>query len=115
MPFTQDALTHPHGAVFHISGRFLSEQEEDTLVPAVTKSIGNGVHKFVFNLEKVEYLNSAGISIFVRLVSTVSAAGGKLVFAAVPERIRTLLDVMKLNAVFEIAADEAAARGQLDL
>lgn len=103
------------GAVLRLEGRFLEQNTDSGLLDEMDQLLAGDVHKFVINLEKVEYLNSSGISIFVQLVSRVNRQGGNLVFARAPERIRTLLDVMKLNAVFDITETESAAKSQLNL
>ena len=115
MSFQYTLVRLKDGAVLRLVGRFLEQNTDSGLLDEVDQLLAGNVHKFVINLEKVEYLNSSGISIFVRLVSRVNRQGGSLVFAGAPERIRTLLDVMKLNAVFDIIKTESAAKSQLNL
>lgn len=115
MPFHYALDRLKDGAVLRLVGRFLEQNTNSDLLDEVDQLLARNVHKFVINLEKVEYLNSSGISIFVQMVSRVNRQGGNLVFAGAPERIRTLLDVMKLNAVFDIIETESAAKSQLNL
>lgn len=115
MAFSVDSFETQNGAVLRMHGRFLEKSTDTGILGMVDELMAKGVDKFVVNLHKVEYLNSSGINILVQLVSRVNQVKGKLIFTEVPGRVSNLLEVMKLNAVFEISATEVEARGQLNI
>jgi anti-anti-sigma factor len=65
----------------------------------------------VLDLAGVEFLDSSGIGLLVRLLNRTRAAHGDLKFCSVPARIRELLRITKLAAVFDAHAAEVDAIG----
>ena len=69
------------------------------------------VHNFVLDLGRVGFVDSAGLAVMVRLYKRVRIGEGDVRLAAVPPQVQEVLDLTRLNRVFEISgtAAEAAA------
>jgi anti-sigma B factor antagonist len=63
----------------------------------------------VLDLAKVNFIDSAGLGLLVRLLSRTRAAHGDLKLCAVPERVREVLRITRLGAIFDAAPTESDA------
>jgi anti-sigma B factor antagonist len=75
----------------------------------VQRLIDSGTTHLAINLAGVTELDSSGIGSLVRLFSGLKRSGGKCVFYAPPNKVLMLLKMVRLNTVFDIVEDEAAA------
>ena len=88
--------------VFALGGRFLEKGTGSDLISEIANSLDNHPKDVVVDLETLEYMNSTGIKIIVKMIHLVSGHNRKIVFVSVPERVQELLKVVKLNAMLEI-------------
>jgi len=63
----------------------------------------------VLNLADVEFIDSSGLGLLVRLLTRSRAAGGNLRFCAVPTRVGHVLKITRLDTLFDTHASEAEA------
>jgi len=77
-------------------------------------STGDGMKKFIFNLTRVEFIDSYGIGELARCYSAVRQAGGEVKLAGVSQKVLEVLEISRLNTFFDICADEAAALRTFD-
>jgi anti-sigma B factor antagonist len=76
---------------------------------------GKGRRKFLVNLAGVDFIDSDGLGELTRCFSIVRQAGGDLKLANVQPRVQALLDLTRLNQLFEIhSAEEPALRSFRD-
>jgi anti-sigma B factor antagonist len=61
----------------------------------------------------VSYVDSSGLATLVEYVKLAQDFGGKFALAAVTERVRTILDLVRLSEVFPIYATTAEAKAAL--
>jgi anti-sigma B factor antagonist len=64
----------------------------------------------LLDLSKVGYINSTGISWLVQAHQRVQQGGGRLVLHSVQPFVRGVLDLMRLDSVLNLAADEPEDR-----
>jgi anti-sigma B factor antagonist len=65
--------------------------------------------KLVLNLAEVPYMDSSGIAVLVEALSRLRRAGGKICLTNLQPRVRSILEIARLNTLFILAADEKAA------
>ena len=65
--------------------------------------------RLVLNLAQVPYMDSSAIAVLVETLQKVRKYGGKIYLASLQPRVKGLLEIARLDAIFTIAADEAAA------
>ena len=83
----------------HCSGR-INSTTSDLLQKTIRTLIPKTRH-IVLDLSGVSYIDSSGLGAIVSIYLAVSRAGGKLKISNAQPRIRDLLQVTKLSAVFE--------------
>lgn len=69
----------------------------------------NGRKKFLLNLAGVDHIDSDGMGELVRCYSVVRQRGGEMKLAQLSERVEKLLELTRLNTLFDIYGEEQAA------
>ena len=99
--------------VVRATGRLTLGDSNGTLKNAINDLVDAGRVRIVLNLEGVPYVDSSGLGEIASAHVTVSRTGGKLLLAAVSERVLEALTVTKLMRVLAAAPDEQSAIAQL--
>src|SRR4029453_16929985 len=77
--------------------------------PAVRASLNAMIKKkpkrLVVDLSRVTYVDSTGLAAFIRAMQKVEAYGGKFSLAGVPETVRSIFEMSRLDQVFKIFPD----------
>jgi anti-sigma B factor antagonist len=89
--------------VIDISGR-LSPLGRD-LREAVQRSLVAGHRQFILKMNAVSYIDSCGLGQLVCIYTSVRTSGGNVRLLAPSQRVRELLDITKLDTIFEILED----------
>ena len=91
-------------AIVHLklSGRILDNEQTSKLLKEVDNTISEKINKIVLDIENIEYINSNGLNCFIKLLTKARNIGGDAVIVNVPEKIKNLLLISKLNTVFTI-------------
>ncbi len=69
----------------------------------------SGHKKFLLNLAGVEFIDSDGMGELVRCYTVVRQKGGEMKLAQVSKRVADLLQLTRLNTLFEIYSEEQVA------
>ncbi len=72
------------------------------------------VPKFIIDLKKVPFINSAGLGIFLNIFKHVDSLKGRLVFASLNSDIENLMEITKLASIFEIYKNTEEALDSFD-
>src|SRR5579884_2677924 len=67
----------------------------------------------LLDLSRANYINSSGISWLIQAHKQVDDGGGQLVLHSLSPQVRRALELVRLNGVFKVAADEPAALAHL--
>lgn len=80
-------------------------------INAMEEALGMGCYgyKVLLNLEKSNYITSAGVGWLIGCHKNFDKAGGRLILHSIPPRITHVLQMFKLNQFLHLAKDEAAA------
>ena len=89
--------------VMDISGRL--SVMEGTLREAMQRSLIAGHRQFILKMNDVSYIDSCGLGELVSIYTSVRKSGGHVRILAPSERVRELLDITKLDTIFEILED----------
>lgn len=97
-------------AIFHLAGR-LTREETDILRLQVEEALADGTARLVLNLAACPFADSAGMATLLSLQEQARQAGRGLVLAEAGPQIRSLLEMMRLQSLFELRSslDEALA------
>ena len=85
-----------------LSGRILDNEQTSRLISAMENTLSDKINKIVLDIENIEYINSNGLNCFIQLLTKARNMGGDAVIVNVPEKIKKLLLISKLNTVFTI-------------
>jgi bifunctional UDP-N-acetylglucosamine pyrophosphorylase/glucosamine-1-phosphate N-acetyltransferase len=95
--------------VFDVGGRLTLGEPVTQLHQALRPVLESGAPNLLLNLEKLVYIDSAGMGALVSTLKASQAAGRRLKLSAIPQKVRVLLETANLDRVFEIYPDEAKA------
>lgn len=98
-----------HGIVIIDLKGQLDVYNSTELQKLVDAYISRGLVKFAVNLEKVTYLDSSTISIFLYCSQTLEKSGGKFLMAGLKGAPLEVFEMAKLHEVFDLYPDISAA------
>lgn len=88
--------------VISISGDIISLYDSKELIETVEKALQENNRNIVFDLDKVNYINSAGINVLITALTSVRNKGGELVLSSISDKVKSLLIITKLNSIFNV-------------
>jgi anti-sigma B factor antagonist len=96
--------------VLGVAGRLTLEEGVATLREQAQQQLAAGEQKILVDLSSCEYVDSVGLGELTTTLIRLQNAGGRFALFGVKKRVRELLRISKLLAVFEIFDDEAHAQ-----
>ena len=95
--------------VISLEGNLLGEHTNAPVMELIRQSIEAGNKNVLFNLSDMKFINSTGLGMLLTAVSKVRNAGGELALCNLPEQMKKLLQMTKLESIFNTRPDEASA------
>ena len=86
-----------HFKMIHIIGNIDTSESTKILDNEISKSIRQGHHHFVFNLERTTFLDSGGISLFIHCLCDVQENKGSVFIIAEDNQVRRVLEIVGIN------------------
>jgi anti-anti-sigma factor len=83
--------------MIHIIGNIDTSESTKVLDNEISKSIRQGHHHFVFNLERTTFLDSGGISLFIHCLCDVQENKGSVFIIAEENQVRRVLEIVGIN------------------
>jgi anti-sigma B factor antagonist len=71
--------------------------------------LDNKPKRLIVNLSGVGYMDSSGVASLVKVLSRARKSGIELFLVALQPRVRSIFEITRLDGVFTIRLDEAAA------
>ncbi|WP_035562735.1 STAS domain-containing protein [Hymenobacter sp. IS2118] len=96
--------------LIRLSGDLIGSPDTDQLLQTVNHHLGEDLSRCAVDLSEIRYINSTGIGVLVSLLTKFRSRGGELVLINPADHPKKMLAITKLNNIFTVAADEAAAR-----
>ncbi len=97
-----------------ISGNLIEKNQASNLMDDINELVEKESNKFVLNMQDFKYMNSTGLTILLNILTKARKSGGEAVICNVPDRIKSLLVITKLNNVFAVVDSEALAAQNLN-
>ncbi len=97
-------------AMLEVSGRVDSTNAAQ-LGEALTSQIDAGRYQLVVDLSRVQYMSSAGLRELVSALKKVKQYNGDLRIATPSDKVREVLELAGLNAIFQIYPTQVDAVG----
>jgi anti-sigma B factor antagonist len=96
-------------SILEISGEMYGGPENMKLVEDLEALLTAGKKSAILDMSKVKWIASTGLGILVRCHAKFAQSGGNLRLCGVNERFLTLLQVTRMNSIFEVHANQDAA------
>lgn len=90
-------------AIFELDGSMLGDNDRDGLVADFNAMLSGDIRHFILDLSQLKHINSTGLGIFITLYTKVRGKGGDMYLTSPNITINNLLNITKLNSVFNIA------------
>ena len=101
--------------IYSLSGNFFGSSEGYAFQDEVRKVASSGIPGIVIDFADVHRIDSSGVGIVVSIMWSASQAGGRLVVAALPERIKEVLSIAMLLDHIDHATTVEEALAKLDV
>ena len=101
MNFKSKAKNDVH--ILYLEGNLIASSDGIKILETVDTQTAGGCNKFVVDLSDLKYLNSTGLSILITILTKVRKAGGEVVVINIPDNVKQLLIITKLNTIFIMA------------
>ena len=95
--------------IIDVEGKIVLGEGDVEIKKAVDDLTSHGSNKFILNLAKVPYLDSAGLGEIIRCYTTLRRSGGNFKLLSPNRRIIDLLTITKLLDVFDSYDSESTA------
>lgn len=105
---TMTILEHDHADQLVLPREMVMANASETR-KAIISHIGRGRRHLVLDLNETDFVDSSGLSVLVSVLKAVRKAGGEVVLLNLSEGVRTLIELTRMNEVFEIYVDCNAA------
>jgi anti-anti-sigma factor len=92
--------------MIHIRGNIDSQTSSKLLDSEISRLIDEGNHRFIFNLKKTTYLDSAGISIFIHCLCDVQENNGSIYILAQENQVLDVLEMVGINRLIKTYTSE---------
>jgi len=96
-------------AIVDISGQIVLGKESASLRDVIGDLLSKGHKKILLNLANVERIDTAGLAYLVSAFTSVRKLEGELKLLNPTKDVRAVIQITKLDTVFDIRDDEAAA------
>ena len=113
--FDVEVAARPGGGVSLVLSGELDLSTIQQLEEAVSESVDGRPELVVLDLRKLEFLDSTGLRLMLRLHSTVKDNGGRLVMVEGPRRVHRVFELTRAVDELEIVADPTDIDAQPDL
>ena len=97
--------------ILHVkmTGRIMEKEQTSEMEQDISDQLTPELNKVILDLNELEYINSNGLNSFIRILTKCRNFGGEAIVINVPEKIKKLLLISKLNTVFTIKESEEEA------
>ena len=95
--------------VLRLGGRLVLDDGDLRLRDAVNDIVGRGRTRIVVDLGDVTYIDSCGLGVLIAKLVSVRNKGGDLKLSRVSARSHRLLEICKLEGIFQVYESEADA------
>ena len=104
----RDVRNNPNATIVVLSGDVDLHHSPD-LHAALVDITNTRPKRLVLNLTDVPYMDSSGVGTFVEVFRRVSAYKGKMILCGLSGRVRSVLEITKLDRFFTICETEEQA------
>lgn len=102
MSFNHQRIDHNNIVEYKLAGNLLEKSQAQPLLDEFEQIAQEGKTQLIINLEELIFLNSTGLNVLIALLTKSRNSGGETVLCSIAPKIKELLVITKLTAVFQI-------------
>lgn len=92
-----------------LSGKLLADDKVNEIAVKVLNELSTKNRHVIFDLSLLEYINSSGINMFMKVLTKARVNTGEVVFFGVKGNVEKLFKIAKLNEIYTIYNSESEA------
>ncbi len=108
-PFSVTTDSEGDFAVIHLEGA-VDAHTAPQFEEAVQKVIDDGQNKIVVDCEKLSYISSAGLGVFMGFVEELREAGGDIKICGLTEKVKQPFEILGFETLFHLCPDVASSK-----
>jgi len=108
-PFSVTTDSEGDFAVIHLEGA-VDAHTAPQFEEAVQKVIDEGQNKIVVDCEKLSYISSAGLGVFMGFVEELREAGGDIKICGLTEKVKQPFEILGFETLFHFCPDVASSK-----
>ncbi len=89
-------------AVIRLGGRVMYESDTKSFREKLEQEVEGGKRWIVLDLSMVKAMSSTGLGILIAAHRYIAEKGGTFKLAQISEKVRSILEITRLNTVFEV-------------
>ena len=99
----------PDITLVELSGKLALGRESQRIETLVDELAHAGERKVILDMERIDYIDSAGVGLVALATGKLREAGGRVVVVAPEGRVLHLLEMTQMNAIVTVVATPADA------
>ncbi len=108
-PFSVTTDSEGDFVVIHLEGA-VDAHTAPQFEEAVQKVIDDGQNKIVVDCEKLSYISSAGLGVFMGFVEELREAGGDIKICGLTEKVKQPFEILGFETLFHFCPDVASSK-----
>lgn len=112
-PFSVETESSGDFAVIHLDGA-VDAHTAPQFEEAVQNVIEAGQNKIIVDCEKLTYISSAGLGVFMGFIEEVRDEGGDIKICGLSEKAKQPFEILGFESLYDFCPDVEAAKKQFD-
>ncbi|MEO8074199.1 MAG: STAS domain-containing protein [Acidobacteriota bacterium] len=112
-PFSVETETDGDFAVIKLEGA-VDAHTAPKFEEAVEKVIEDGQNKIVVDCEKLSYISSAGLGVFMCFIEEVREEGGDIKICGLTEKVKQPFEILGFESIYDFCADIESAKARFN-
>jgi anti-sigma B factor antagonist len=110
-PFSVETILVDDLAVVRLEG-YVDAHTAPQFEQAVQSVIDQGLHRIIVDCEKLSYISSAGLGVFMGFIEEAREEGGDIKICGLTEKVKQPFEILGFESLFDFCPDFASARAR---
>jgi len=108
-PFAIQTVTENGLSIITLEG-FVDAHTAPQFESAVQSEVDSGRIRLIVDCEKLSYISSAGLGVFMTFVDEVRESGGDIKICGLVPKVKHTFEILGFQDIFEMLEDQSAAK-----